>query len=93
MNLRGVVALLLTMAALGCGARDPTSWPRWHIVTPPVSRDFPMGNGSAALSEWTRVANYEFDSSAQCAAAENNVQNALQRPIECVATDDPRFGQ
>lgn len=91
MNLRRFVTLLPIVAALGCAGRSPTPDPRWSIVTPPLSRDFPVGDGSAPLSEWTRVANYEFDSLAKCAAAENGVQNELQRPTECVATDDPHF--
>ena len=64
----------------------PLSHPRFRVI-------FRWANESAAVSEWTGLANYEFDSQAECFAAENGVQNALQRPTECVATDDARFRQ
>jgi len=81
------------MAALGCAARDPTPDRRWSILTAPASHDYPLGDPSAALSDWRRMSDYEFDSFTECTAAEKGVQNPLERPIECVATDDPRFRQ
>ena len=67
-----------------------TSMPRaWFLVVAPFTREFPGGDIQAPLSKWSQVTT--FDTAAGCDAILEQAQNHLQRPVRCVASDDPRL--
>jgi hypothetical protein len=61
------------------------------LIVPRATNDFPLGDLGAPLTDWKRVTNENFGTLASCRAAQKNVVEALQRPAECVSTEDPRL--
>ena len=61
----------------------------WFLVVAPITREFPNGDMDAPLSKWMKVTT--FDTDPACESELNPAQNNLQRPVQCVASDDPRI--
>jgi len=94
------MALLLAIAMAGCAAYHhqfastsvETALPRvWFLVAAPLSREFPRGNIEDPLSAWSMVTTYDTDGA--CDASLSEAENQLQRPVQCVASDDPRLAK
>jgi len=94
------MALLLAIAMAGCvayhryfpGPTVETKLPRvWFLVAAPFSREFPRGNIEEPLSAWSMVTTYDTDGA--CDASLFEAENQLQRPVQCVASDDPRLAK
>ena len=67
-----------------------TAMPRtWFLVAAPFTREFPRGNIHEPLSLWAQVTTY--DSAERCDAVLMQAEDQLQRPVSCVASDDPRM--
>lgn len=73
----------------------------WYMMIPPTSRDYPMGNVSAPLSQWiirpTIYRNKEecehvLDRQTRLRNARNRqIQVRFFRQWQCIASDDPRL--
>jgi len=61
----------------------------YFLVVAPITREFPSGDMDAPLSKWMKVTT--FDSDPACEAELDQAENHLQRPVQCVASDDPRI--
>jgi hypothetical protein len=61
----------------------------YFLVVAPITREFPRGDMDAPLALWSKVTT--FDTEPACEAELNPAQNHLQRPVQCVASDDPRL--
>jgi hypothetical protein len=92
-----LTALIVVFCIAGCAYHTPlasssyvTTMPTsWFLVEAPFTREFPGGKMAEPVSKWLRVTT--FDTSAQCDAALIEAQNELQRPVQCIASDDPRM--
>ena len=74
----------------------------WYLMIPPSGRDYPMGNATAPLSQWSKRPTTYRDQ-AECEhildrhrrlANQKNKQVALRRfykNAQCVSADDPRL--
>ena len=99
-RLSHATALLLAITTVGCGAYRrqfastsvETTLPRvWFLVAAPFTREFPRGNIEEPLSAWSMVTTYDTDGA--CDASLFEAENQLQRPVQCVASDDPRLAK
>ena len=89
--------LTVVMCIAGCAYRSPfarsnyvTTMPTvWYLVEAPFTREFPGGSMGEPVSKWTLVTT--FDSAPLCDAALIEAHNELQRPVQCIASDDPRM--
>jgi hypothetical protein len=97
MRLHRATALLAVVILAGCAYRHrlasssvETKMPRtWFLVTAPPTQEFPLGDMQAPTSKWQQVTT--FDTSAGCDAMLEQAENHLQRPVQCIASDDPRL--
>ena len=90
MRFSNVAILALAFAAVGCAARPaPPISSQWLLVASPVTDDFPNGTVGSPIAQWPKVTQYA--SMSQCGAALGAAQNRFQRPVACVASDDPRL--
>jgi hypothetical protein len=91
---------MLTLAAIvvaSCGYLHRTAHqnvtvvpPRtWILLVAPFTREFPHGDLEAPYSQWSPVRS--FDSGAACDAILEQAEDYLQRPVQCIASDDPRL--
>ena len=72
------------------GTHVETSMPRtWFLVVAPITQEFPTGDMQAPVSKWARVST--FDSGPACDLELEEAENHLQRPVQCIASDDPRM--
>jgi hypothetical protein len=100
MRLFRAIPPLLAIAMAGCAAYHrplasasvESALPRvWFLVAAPFSREFPRGNIEEPLSSWSMVTTYDTDGA--CDASLFEAENQLQRPVQCVASDDPRLAK
>jgi len=84
MKLRRGAALALILILDGCAATHPV----W-LIAAPVSSDFPAGQADAPLSKWARIRGYDYLD--DCKSRLLDAQNRLQRPVTCVAVDNPQL--
>ena len=84
MKLRRGAALALMLMFNGCA----TNYPVW-LIAAPVSSDFPEGQADAPLSKWARIRGYDYLD--DCKLRVLDAQNRLQRPVTCVAVDNPQL--
>jgi hypothetical protein len=90
-------AVLVGLALAGCGyfhrsARgsvEVTTPRTWLLLVAPFTREFPHGDLQAPYSKWSQVRS--FDSAAGCDAILEQAEDYLQRPVQCIASDDPRL--
>jgi hypothetical protein len=88
---------MLAMVFASCANHHPfarsqvvITMPRtWFLVVAPITREFPSGDMDAPLSRWSKVTT--FDTDPACEAELDQAENNLQRPVQCVASDDPRL--
>jgi len=75
----------------------------WYMIIPPTSRDYPMGNVDAPLSEWVKRPTLYRDKE-ECEHVldrQTRLRNARNRQLlvrfkrqwQCVASDDPRLSK
>lgn len=75
----------------------------WLMLIPPTSRDYPMGNVDAPLTEWVRRPT-TYRNKEECEHVldrQTRLRNARNRQLEvrfrrqwqCVASDDPRLAK
>ena len=90
--------LLLALAVASCGylhrsaraGKVEVSAPRtWLLLVAPFTREFPHGDLEAPFSKWSQVRS--FDSAAACDGILEQAEDYLQRPVQCIASDDPRL--
>jgi len=87
----------MTLALASCANHHPfaraqvevTMSRTWFLVVAPVTREFPRGDLNAPLAQWSKVTT--FDTDPACEAELDQADNHLQRPVQCVASDDPRL--
>jgi len=71
-------------------ARVETSIPRtWFLVAAPITQEFPRGDLQAPVLKWAKVTT--FDTGPECDLELEEAENHLQRPVQCIASDDPRM--
>jgi hypothetical protein len=69
-----------------------TRMPRtWFLIVAPFTREFPGGDMQAPLSKWSQVTT--FDTAEACDATLAQAENYLQRPVQCIASDDPQLSE
>jgi len=78
------------MMAAGC-ATTPPEPVVWYVISPVPSQNFPHGNINSPMSTWEKVKN--FPSAADCRDAIQGIHNDLHRPVNCIASNDPRLTQ
>lgn len=61
----------------------------WNLLVAPFTREFPHGDLHAPLFKWSVVKS--FDTPAGCDAILEQAEDYLQRPVLCIASDDPRL--
>lgn len=61
----------------------------WFLLVAPFTREFPHGALEAPFSKWSLVRT--FDTAAGCDAILEQAEDSLQRPVQCIASDDPRL--
>jgi len=85
---------VLVVALAGC-ASNPVAVaahqddPHWLLLESPVTSDYPEGAVFEPIERWPRIT--EYASLDKCRASMWDAQNQLQRPVTCVASDDPRI--
>ena len=90
MRFSNFAMLTFAFALVGCAARTmPPNNSQWLLVASPVTDEFPNGTVGSPIAQWPRVTQYA--SMSQCGAALEPAQNHFQRPVACVASDDPRL--
>jgi hypothetical protein len=90
-------AILAAVALASCGYlhRHPTSRaevnpPRtWFLLVAPFTREFPHGDLHAPFSQWSQVRT--FDTGPGCDAMLEQAEDVLQRPVQCIASDNPQL--
>jgi hypothetical protein len=74
------------------GTRGDTSAPhKWFLIAAPFTQEFPGGNLQAPLSKWPQITT--FDAAETCEAGLQQAGNELQRPVQCIGSDDPRLNE
>ena len=73
------------------GRIEGTAPPTWSLIVAPFTREFPGGDMAAPLSQWSLVRT--FDNEQGCDGILTQAQDNLQRPVLCIASDDPRLKQ
>ncbi len=73
----------------------------WYLLLPPASKDFPMGDVDAPLSQWVRrptiyrneqECEHVLDRQVRLKNAKNRqTQVKYYKQAKCVSTDDPRL--
>jgi len=61
----------------------------WFLLVAPFTREFPHGDLHAPFSKWSQVRS--FDTAAGCDGILEQAEDYLQRPVQCIASDDPRL--
>lgn len=92
-----MLATLVTVVLASCGyfhsfhrSGPATSVPKtWNLLVAPFTREFPHGDLHAPLSKWSVVKS--LDTAAGCDAILEQAEDYLQRPVLCIASDDPRL--
>lgn len=73
----------------------------WYLIMPPTSRDYPMGNADAPLSDWAKRPT-TYRNQKECEHVldqQRRLQNAKNRQVavkfykqaQCVSAEDPRL--
>jgi len=83
----GYAALLFLVGCATSPPRDPQ--PRWLLLASPPTVEYPEGCNLTPIAKWSGVA--EYTSLDRCEDSTRVAYNALQLPVQCVATDDPRL--
>jgi hypothetical protein len=94
---RPTLAILAVVTLAGCGymhrsraGKAEVIAPRsWFLLVAPFTREFPHGDLHAPIPKWSQVRS--FDSAAGCDAILEQAEDYLQRPVQCIASDDPRL--
>lgn len=90
MRMRYVGVLMLALALAGCVAAPVHQRnSHWLMLQSPVTKEYPFGSAFAPLKRWPRVT--EYASLDTCQDSLWDTQDRLQRPVTCVASDDPRL--
>ena len=79
----GALALLVGVAA--CTSTVPVV----YALSPNPTPAFPNGSLSSPVSEWVMVG--RFPNIDACQNALPQVQTKVQRPVQCIPSDDPRL--
>jgi len=86
MKLRYAALLFL----VGCAASPPRdTQPRWLLLASPPTVEYPEGCNLTPIARWSGVA--EYASLDGCEDSTRVAYNALQLPVQCVVSDDPRL--
>jgi hypothetical protein len=88
--LRGVVLSVVLITAIGCVSAPPAPT-NWYVLSPPATINYPHGNLNSNLSKWVKVK--DFPSEDACQDQLRDIHNQLHRPVDCVASNDPRLAQ
>jgi len=78
------------MIAAGCSTTPPDP-AVWYVISPIPSQGFPHGNLNSPMSSWEKIKN--FPSATDCRDAIQGIHNDLHRPVNCIASNDPRLMQ
>ncbi len=85
-------ALMLTAMIITLGAcATPAPPPVWYLVSPTPNENYPHGNLNSPMTGWEKVRNYP--TADDCENAIMDMHNQLHRPVDCVASNDPRLEQ
>jgi len=83
-------ALILTAMIVIVGAcATPAPPPVWYLVSPVPNDNYPHGNLNSPMTGWEKVRNYP--TAVDCENATQDTHNQLHRPVDCVASNDPRL--
>ena len=96
-KLQWAVAILAAVILASCGYLHRSAHsnveaitPRtWFLLVAPFTREFPHGDLEAPFSKWSLVRT--FDTGAGCDAILEQAEDYLQRPVQCIASDDQRL--
>ena len=87
---RCLTLLVVLFAIGGCAGAPPTAVV-WYMVSPPVNATYPHGDLNSSVSSWERVK--DFPNGEMCQNQLRDIHNQLDRPVGCIASDDPRLAQ
>ena len=59
------------------------------LIAAPITQEFPTGDMHAPASKWVKVKT--FETGPTCDLELEEAENHLQRPVQCMASDDPRI--
>ncbi len=93
MKLRHIVIIALASLIAGCaGQPKPQTDAMWLLLASPASSEYPDGTvAGSSFARWPKITEYAYLN--DCGASLREVQNEIQRPVACVASDDPRLKQ
>jgi len=88
--LRRAVLFSLLLSAAGCATAPPAPVV-WYIVSPVPTPTYPRGNLNSSVSTWEKIK--DFPTGTACQDQLLDVHNRIERPVDCVASNDPRLAQ
>ena|ERR1700676_4818942 len=83
-----MVAVMVVVGGCASNSQVPRDQ-RWFLLAATPTQEYPLGKIAAPMERWPRVMAYA--SLDECAASLWDASNELQRPVQCVAGDDPRI--
>jgi len=87
---RYIVLFIAALSMIGCASAPPAPVV-WYVVSPLPSTTYPHGNINSNLSSWEKVK--DFPTGDACQDQLRDIHNQLHRPVDCVASNDPRLAQ
>ena len=88
--LRSVLLSIALLSLAGCASAPPVPVV-WYVVSPMASATYPHGNINSNVSHWEKVK--DFPTGDACQDQLRDIHNQLHRPVDCVASNDPRLAQ
>ena len=87
---RQVLSIAMIVGTLGCVTTPPAP-PVWYVLSPVPTTMFPHGDLNSRMSTWEQIK--QFPTHEECQNALRDIHNNLHRPLDCVASNDPRLMQ
>lgn len=85
-----LLSITLIVGTLGC-ATTPPAPVVWYALSPVPTTMFPHGDLNSKLTTWEQLK--QFPTREECQTALRDIHNSLHRPLDCVASNDPRLTQ
>jgi len=78
------------LSVVGCVSAPPPPVV-WYAVAPVATSTHPHGDINSSLSSWEKLK--DFPNPDTCEDQLQGMHNQLDRPVGCVASNDPRLAQ
>lgn len=83
--LRRLAVLAVLVTALSCSDMYPVV----YGLAPRPTAEYPNGAMDEPISDWVAIG--KFPSMITCEASLDRMQSRVQRPVQCIPSDDPRL--